>query len=242
MRSSSLPVSLCAAALLTLACGPTPSTTAPASSEPATEPADPPAAFTVSSSAYADGAPIPTDYAFCVPSEETVVTMGSNKNPGISWENAPEATKSFVVLMHDPDVPSVMDNVNKEGATLAKAGARTAPSRQGLTASALKARGDEAPTRKRGLFLWGSSQPVSISLDEGDAEGGYDGYLEALEERSLVEKEATALERLRKKASSEGRLAQLIKSQNRAADQIQILDHPWKRRPSAQQVAGAPMM
>ena len=45
--------------------------------------------------------------------------MGSNKNPGISWENAPEATKSFVVLMHDPDVPSVMDNVNKEGATLA---------------------------------------------------------------------------------------------------------------------------
>lgn len=31
-------------------------------------------------------------------------------------------------------------------------------------------------------------------------------------------------------------------SQNRAADQIQILDHPWKRRPSAQQVAGAPMM
>ena len=45
--------------------------------------------------------------------------MGSNKNPDLLGENAPEATKSFVVLMHDPDVPSVMDNVNKEGATLA---------------------------------------------------------------------------------------------------------------------------
>ena len=31
-------------------------------------------------------------------------------------------------------------------------------------------------------------------------------------------------------------------SPDRAADPIQILDHPWKRRPSAQQVAGAPMM
>ena len=112
-------MSLCAAALFALGCGPTPSTTAPDTTEPAAAAAAAPTAFTVSSSAYADGAPIPADYAFCVPSEETVVTMGSNKNPGISWENAPEATKSFVVLMHDPDVPSVMDNVNKEGATLA---------------------------------------------------------------------------------------------------------------------------
>lgn len=115
-------LSLGACLLLIGACGPKPTTDpADASATDAVEDtAAPAAAFSVQSGAYADGEAIPADYAFCVPAEENHVTMGTNKNPEITWANAPEGTKSFAIVMHDPDVPSVMDNVNQEGKTIAK--------------------------------------------------------------------------------------------------------------------------
>lgn len=74
--------------------------------------------MTVSIDAWKDGDPIPEPYAFCVPADEGHVTMGSNKSPAISWAGAPDGTKSFAIICHDPDVPSVGDDVNQEGKSI----------------------------------------------------------------------------------------------------------------------------
>lgn len=48
------------------------------------------------------------------------MSFGPNRNPELVWEDAPEGTRSFVVMMFDPDVPSVADDVNQEGKTVSK--------------------------------------------------------------------------------------------------------------------------
>lgn len=58
---------------------------------------------------------IPPQYAFCIMDPETRVKPGPNLNPGISWEGAPEGTKSFVLICVDTDAPSKPDDVNKAG-------------------------------------------------------------------------------------------------------------------------------
>ncbi len=67
---------------------------------------------------WEDGAAIPETFAFCVPADEGHVTLGANRSPGIRWSGAPPGTASYAVVCHDPDVPSVADDVNKEGATI----------------------------------------------------------------------------------------------------------------------------
>ncbi len=67
-----------------------------------------------------DGQPVPEQFAFGVFNEEDHMSFGPNKNPEMVWEDAPEGTKSFVIMMFDPDVPSVADDVNQEGKTVPK--------------------------------------------------------------------------------------------------------------------------
>ena len=69
----------------------------------------------VSIEAWNDGDPIPDEYSFCIPADEGHITMGMNKSPAMSWSGAPDGTKSFVIICNDPDVPSVIDDVNQEG-------------------------------------------------------------------------------------------------------------------------------
>lgn len=64
--------------------------------------------------AWPNGGVVPEEYAFCVPADEGHVTSGRNRSPGIRWADVPPGTRSFVILCHDPDVPSKPDNVNRE--------------------------------------------------------------------------------------------------------------------------------
>jgi Raf kinase inhibitor-like YbhB/YbcL family protein len=61
------------------------------------------------------GAPIPSKFAFGKIPDEGRFELGGNVNPKISWSGAPAGTRSFAIICHDPDVPSVGDDVNQEG-------------------------------------------------------------------------------------------------------------------------------
>ena len=67
------------------------------------------------SESISDNKPIPGEFAFCLPADEGHVCLGANRNPHLAWSQEPAGTKSFVILCHDPDVPSKGDDVNQEG-------------------------------------------------------------------------------------------------------------------------------
>ena len=51
--------------------------------------------LTLSSPAFADGAPIPSKYT----------CDGENVSPPLAWEDAPDETKCFALICDDPDAP-----------------------------------------------------------------------------------------------------------------------------------------
>ncbi len=69
----------------------------------------------LSSHSFADQAWIPEQFAFGKIDPQSHVGLSDNINPHLLWEDAPAHTKSFVVICHDPDVPSKPDDVNQEG-------------------------------------------------------------------------------------------------------------------------------
>ena len=69
----------------------------------------------LTSNSFNDNQPIPGDFAFCIPDAAHHVCLGGNSNPQLAWRDFPAATRSFVVICHDPDVPSRGDDVNQEG-------------------------------------------------------------------------------------------------------------------------------
>jgi Raf kinase inhibitor-like YbhB/YbcL family protein len=56
--------------------------------------------FTLTSSAFADGAMVAAKYAGALPG---ISCGGENISPPLAWSNAPAATKSFAIVMFDPD-------------------------------------------------------------------------------------------------------------------------------------------
>ena len=66
------------------------------------------------SDSFKDGDTIPAEFAFGAPNPDTHVTLSGNRNPHLAWNDLPAGTQSLVVICHDPDVPSVGDDVNQE--------------------------------------------------------------------------------------------------------------------------------
>jgi Raf kinase inhibitor-like YbhB/YbcL family protein len=46
------------------------------------------------------------------------VRLAGNRNPHLAWSDPPAGTKSFALLVFDPDVPSEGSKVNREGVTV----------------------------------------------------------------------------------------------------------------------------
>jgi len=67
------------------------------------------------SDSFADGGPLPGEFAFAVIDAVHHVKLSANRNPHLAWSEAPAGTKSFAVICHDVDVPSKPDDVNQEG-------------------------------------------------------------------------------------------------------------------------------
>lgn len=67
------------------------------------------------SNSFRDGEAIPGEFAFAVEDAQSHVALSNNRNPHLTWTDVPEGTESFALIVHDPDVPSKGDDVNKEG-------------------------------------------------------------------------------------------------------------------------------
>ena len=65
--------------------------------------------------AFADQAVIPAEFAFCKADAASHVALSQNRNPDLAWSDAPSGTEAFAIVCHDPDVPSRGDDVNQEG-------------------------------------------------------------------------------------------------------------------------------
>jgi len=66
------------------------------------------------SNSFVDGDPIPAEFALAKPDPESHFSLAGNRSPHLAWQGAPEGTKSFVLICHDPDVPSRPDDVNQQ--------------------------------------------------------------------------------------------------------------------------------
>jgi len=66
------------------------------------------------SESFSDNTAIPGEFAFAVIDPINHIALSSNRNPHLAWSDVPTGTKSFVLICHDPDVPSRGNDVNQE--------------------------------------------------------------------------------------------------------------------------------
>ncbi len=64
----------------------------------------------IHSDSFAQGQPIPTEFAFGAKDG-----LGGNRNPQLSWEGAPEGTKSYALFCIDTDAPTDASLAGKAG-------------------------------------------------------------------------------------------------------------------------------
>ncbi len=76
------------------------------------------AAMKLTSSSFRHNEPIPGRCAFGIPDGNGRMQLGQNRNPQLAWSGVPADAKSLVLLCIDVDVPSSLENFNKEGKSI----------------------------------------------------------------------------------------------------------------------------
>ncbi len=71
------------------------------------------------SDSFVDGGDIPATFAFGRVDVRRRVALSDNRNPHLAWDDVPDGTLSFALIVHDYDVPGKADDVNQEGRTVA---------------------------------------------------------------------------------------------------------------------------
>lgn len=77
-----------------------------------------PASLTVEVEGVQQDKAIPATFALCKPTADGKSTGGMNQRPTLRWSGAPEGTKSFAIIVKDPDVPADFADADKEGKTV----------------------------------------------------------------------------------------------------------------------------
>jgi len=72
----------------------------------------------LTSSSFQHNGVIPGEFAFGVIDPVNRIALSKNRNPHLAWSDVPAGVKSFALICHDYDVPSVADDVNQPGKTI----------------------------------------------------------------------------------------------------------------------------
>lgn len=137
---------------------------------------------------FDNGAMIPSEYAFGMIDPQQHVTLSDNRNPHLSWSNVPSNAKSLVMICVDTDVPTVGDNVNQEGTTVAKDLPRTdffhwvlidiptsvSEINTGDASDGVTAKGK--PVGHNGIGINGINDYTAWFANDPDMAGNYGGY------------------------------------------------------------------
>jgi Raf kinase inhibitor-like YbhB/YbcL family protein len=143
----------------------------------------------LSSQSFPDGARIPQTFAFGRIDPTMRVTLADNRNPHLAWDAVPEGTRSFAILCHDPDVPSVADDVNQDGRevpaslprvdfyhwVLVDLPATIREIRAGEFSDGVTPKGKAGPATRHGARQ-GINDYTSWFANDGDMAGDYYGY------------------------------------------------------------------
>jgi Raf kinase inhibitor-like YbhB/YbcL family protein len=104
-------------------------------------------AFQLTSSAFSDGQPIPTKYT----------VDGDDVSPPLEWHDVPEGTRSFALVVEDPDAPSGMFrhwalyNINNDADHLTEGHGNREEALTGVNDFGDRGYGGPAPPRGHGI-------------------------------------------------------------------------------------------
>jgi Raf kinase inhibitor-like YbhB/YbcL family protein len=141
------------------------------------------------SESFVDQQWIPSRYAFAKIDPQSHVALAQNINPQLAWSDVPQGVKSFVVITHDPDVPSKPDDVNQEQRevpaelprvdfyhwVLVDVAADTTQIAEGAYSNGITPRGKAGPLAPNGTRQ-GINDYTSWFAADRDMNGDYFGY------------------------------------------------------------------